>query len=182
MAAAAVGADEAAAAAHPAMPAHLVATRTRVAAAQVQNRLRIAAQRRTKGEPKAFAVGDDVLLLPPKRGKVGTALGRHRIVCRVVGITRSFGYTKYKLRSNAGMVEGSHKASALSTAPPSLARELTFSGTEKQGVPMVSLNVAAAAQPGGGACSRNCRCKKAGAACGRNCGCVTGKGGSCDNH
>ncbi|EFN53868.1 hypothetical protein CHLNCDRAFT_135995 [Chlorella variabilis] len=132
------------------MPAHLQATRSRVAAAQVKNRQRIAAQRRPKGEPKDFAVGDDVLLLPPKRGKVGKQLGRNRIVCRVVEIKRPFGVTMYRLRSGAGVVEGMHQASRLSKAPPSLASELTFSGTAQRGVPVVSLNVAMAAQPGGG--------------------------------
>ncbi|EFN53724.1 hypothetical protein CHLNCDRAFT_136283 [Chlorella variabilis] len=66
-----------------------------------------------------------------------------------------------------------HQASRLSKAPPSLASELTFSGTAQRGVPVVSLNVAMAAQPGGGkaavrcgcrgACTRNCSCKKNGA-------------------
>ncbi|EFN57762.1 expressed protein [Chlorella variabilis] len=138
------------AAPHPPMPAHLQATRSRVAAAQVKNRQRIAAQRRPKGEPKDFAVGDDVLLLPPKRGKVGKQLGRNRIVCRVVEIKRPFGVTMYRLRSGAGVVEGMHQASRLSKAPPSLASELTFSGTAQRGVPVVSLNVAMAAQPSGG--------------------------------
>ena len=180
------------AAPHPPMPAHLQATRSRVAAAQVKNRQRIAAQRRPKGEPKDSAVGDDVLLLPPKRGKVGKQLGRNRIVCRVVEIKRPFGVTMYRLRSGAGVVEGMHQASRLSKAPPSLASELTFSGTAQRGVPVVSLNVAMAAQPGGGkaavrcgcrgACTRNCSCKKNGARCGRHCGCITGKGGNCTNH
>ena len=180
------------AAPHPPMPAHLQATRSRVAAAQVKNRQRIAAQRRPKGEPKDFAVGDDVLLLPPKRGKVGKQLGRNRIVCRVVEIKRPFGVTMYRLRSGAGVVEGMHQASRLSKAPPSLASELTFSGTAQRGVPVVSLNVAMAAQPSGGkaavrcgcrgACTRNCSCKKNGARCGRHCGCITGKGGNCKNH
>ena len=163
-----------------------------MAAAQVKNRQRIAAQRRPKGEPKDFAVGDDVLLLPPKRGKVGKQLGRNRIVCRVVEIKRPFGVTMYRLRSGAGVVEGMHQASKLSKAPPSLASELTFSGTAQRGVPVVSLNVAMVAQPGGGkaavrcgcrgACTRNCSCKKNGARCGRHYGCITGKGGNCKNH
>ncbi|EFN55813.1 hypothetical protein CHLNCDRAFT_145317 [Chlorella variabilis] len=84
------------------------------------------------------------------RGKVGKQLGRNRIVCRVVEIKRPFGVTMYRLRSGAGVVEGMHQASRLSKAPPSLASELTFSGTAQRGVPVVSLNVAMAAQPGGG--------------------------------
>ncbi|EFN59324.1 hypothetical protein CHLNCDRAFT_137716 [Chlorella variabilis] len=66
------------------------------------------------------------------------------------GIKRPFGVTMYRLRSGAGVVEGMHQASRLSKAPPSLASELTFSGTAQRGVPVVSLNVAMAAQPGGG--------------------------------
>ena len=57
------------------MPAHLMATRSQVAAAHVKNRERIAAQRRPAGEPKNFSVGDAVLLVPQKCGKVGKAVG-----------------------------------------------------------------------------------------------------------
>ena len=181
-----------AAAAHPPMPAHLVATRSQVAAAQVKNRERIASQRRPSGEPKNFSVGDAVLLVPGKGGRVGKAVGPARPVCRVVAVTKPFGATLYRLRSNAGVVEGLHPAGRLLLAPPSSASELTFTGTDWRGLRKVSVKAARAAQPGAGTapvrcacrngCGQNCGCRRSNALCGRHCGCVTGNGRSCTNH
>ena len=181
-----------AAAACPPMPVHLLATRSRVAAAQVKNRERIAAQRRPRGEPKNFTVGDAVLMMPQKCGRVGKAVGRNRLVCRVVAVTRPFGVTLYRLRSSAGVVEGLHLADRLCSAPLSLASELNFSGTDWKGLPVVSVKVAMAAQSSSGkpavrcacrkGCGPSCSCRKSNALCGRHCGCVTGSGASCTNH
>ena len=181
-----------AAAACPPMPVHLLATRSRVAAAQVKNRERIAAQRRPRGEPKNFTVGDAVLMMPQKCGRVGKAVGRNRLVCRVVAVTRPFGVTLYRLRSSAGVVEGQHLADRLCSAPLSSASELNFSGTDWKRLPVVSVKVAMAAQTSSGkpavrcacrkGCGASCSCRKSNARCGRLCGCETGCGASCRNH
>ena len=186
------GGAAAAMAAHPPMPAHLMATRSQVAAAHVKNRERIAAQRRPAGEPKNFSVGDAVLLVPQKCGKVGKAVGPRRLVCRVVAVTKPFGGTMYRLRSNAGVVEGQHSAVRMRSAPPSSASKLNFTGTDWQGLRKVSVKAAMAAQPGAGTapvrcscrngCGPNCGCRRSNALCGRHCGCVTGNGRSCTNH
>jgi hypothetical protein len=186
------GRAAAATAAHPPMPAHLMATRSQVAAAHVKNRERIAAQRRPAGEPKNFSVGDAVLLVPQKCGKVGKAVGPKRLVCRVVAVTKPFGGTMYRLRSNAGVVEGQHSADRMCSAPPSSARKLNFTGTDWQGLRQVSVKAAMAAQPGAGTapvrcacrngCGPNCGCRRSNALCGRQCGSVTGNGRSCTNH
>jgi len=140
------GGAAAAMAAHPPMPAHLMATRSQVAAAHVKNRERIAAQRRPAGEPKNFSVGDAVLLVPQKCGKVGKAVGPRRLVCRVVAVTKPFGGTMYRLRSNAGVVEGQYSAVRMRSAPPSSASKLNFTGTDWQGLRKVSVKAAMAAQ------------------------------------
>lgn len=174
------------------LPAHLAPARAAVTAAHVKNRQRIAAQRRGKGEPKTFSTGDAVLLLPPKRGKVGSTIDRKRVVCRVVDVRHYGALPKYKLRCNAGMLQGTYDASQLSTAPISLAAELKFPGTDTQGVHIATLNQAVAAQRIGnagegcrcrGLCGPNCPCKKHSKICSRHdCRCQCSKGANCGNY
>jgi hypothetical protein len=111
----------------------------------------------------------------------------------VVKVTFPFGgnFKKFKLRSRAGVLEGIYPGAWLEAAPAASAAKLGFNGTAAEGVPEVSLNVAMAAEDGGGTsvscgcrgkCSSRCKCKQAGVLCGRACRCITGKGGSCENH
>lgn len=178
-----------------ALPEHLQEVRQQVAAAQEKNRQRIAGQRRPNGKPKDFAVGDAVLLLPPKCGKVGSMVGAKRVICRVVGITCPFGkLRKYQLRCNAGVLKETYPSSKLDKAVPALACHLSFDGVEVAGVPVVTAMAALQAERsrrGGGstvtacgcrgACGKGCKCKKHGVLCGRHCGCAHGKGGACGN-
>ena len=162
-----------------------------MAAAQQKNRTRIEAVRRPKGVPKNFAVGADVLLQAPKRGKVGRTIDRKRITCRVVAITKPFGLVKYKLRCNAGVLDGTYAASKLEPAPKQSAAELRFTGVGVSGVRSVTLNEAAAAQQAGcatvrcgcrGTCGRTCACRKKGVGCSRSCGCKACEGANCGNY
>lgn len=170
---------------------HLQATRAAVMAAQDTRAQRVQAVRRRHGEPKDFVVGDAVLLLPPKRGRCGRPVGPKRIVCRVVGLQRFHGMTKFRLRCNAGVLNGYHCGAELKRAPSSAAEKLQFAGTEVEGVPKVTLDKAWAAEDGAtasvkcrcrGKCGKGCACKKANVPCSRNCGCIAGKGGNCCNH
>lgn len=154
------------------------------------NRHRIASVRRAHGVDKDFDVGDDVLLLPPKRGKQRTTVAPKRIVCRVVGV-RSYGsLVMYKLRCNAGLLQSTYPARRLDAAPKACADKLRFTDAEP-GEVTASLNEAQAAESGGvwetrcqcrGKCGKNCKCKNAGVVCGRHCGCLTCHGGNCGNY
>ena len=172
------------------LPPHLIGTRAAVAAAQVKRAERCASQRRRKGEPKNFNIGDAVLLKPPKMGKVGKTIGPNRLVCRVVGTTQCFkGVIKYKLRCNAGVLGDTWAPHQLRLAPAAAAAKLQFSGTDVTGVPKVTVTAAMKELSGGGvhcrcrsACGNNCACKKAGVTCGRHCGCKSCKGMNCGNY
>ena len=100
------GGAAAAMAAHPPMPAHLMATRSQVAAAHVKNRERIAAQRRPAGEPKNLSSGDAVLLVPQKCGTVGKAGGPRRAAVRLAGVDKPVGGTQLPRRTIRGGVVG----------------------------------------------------------------------------
>jgi hypothetical protein len=173
------------------LPPHLVEVRAAVAEAHVRNRRAIEAVRRPKGVAKDFAVGNAVLLLPPKRGRVGSTIDPRKIVCRVVDVTNSFGYTKYKLRCNAGVLPGQYAAAALEKAPHASEEKLRFEGTAVEGVPTTSLDKAVTAETGGatvfcecrGACGKRCPCKQHGVTCSRGgCNCKTCNGLNCGNY
>lgn len=160
-------------------------------AAQDKRAERVRQVRRRNGVPKDFAVGDCVLLLPPKRGRIGRQVGPRRIVCRVVGHQRYGGLVKFKLRCNAGVINGCHPGAALEKAPAEAAAKLGFAGVEVQGVPAVTLDKAWSAEAGAATvvkcrcrnkCSKGCPCKKAGTLCSRACGCMACKGANCGNH
>jgi len=174
------------------LPAHLQATREKVAVELAKNAQRIAAVRRPKGEAKTFAVGDAVLLLPSKLGRVGRRIGPKKILCRVCAIMAQSGHvTMYKLRCNAGVLPGHYQVKAMQAAPPAAAARLQFEGVEHKGVPQTTLKQAQHAEPGGAAvvscgctgkkCGARCACKKQGAKCSRDCLCTYGKGGNCGN-
>ena len=170
------------------LPAHVAATRAAVATAQDKNRHRIASQRRPGGKPKNFKIGDPVLLKPPKCGRVGSTIDPKRIVCRVVGTAKHF-TVQYKLRCNAGVLQGSYAADYLSRAPPQSAAQLSFMGVEVEGVRVLSLSAAKHELHGvgvhcrcRGACGKHCACLKSGVLCGRHCGCKTSKGHNCGNY
>jgi hypothetical protein len=170
------------------LPAHLSAVRRTVGERHEKNRGRIASQRRRGGKLKKFEVGDCVLLLPQKFGRIGTTIDPKRIVCRVVGIQSGFGMRKYQLRCNVGLLEGTYFDKQLEPAPPASEQQLTFTGVETKGVPCTTLKNAVASQRIAGApnpcgcrgkCGSNCRCKKHGSVCSRECGC---KALRCGNH
>lgn len=160
-------------------------------AAQEKRAQRVQAVRRRKGVPKNFAVGDAVLMLPPKRGRVSRPLGPKRVVCRVISQQRYGGMTKYKVRCNAGIIAGYQFVAALDKAPAEAAAKLRFDGVGVEGVPEVSYDTALAAKAGSiasikcrcnGKCTSRCSCKKAGVLCSRACGCPACKGINCGNH
>lgn len=171
---------------------------TRAATLRAQDRRaqRVQSVRRSGGVPKNFQVGDVVLLRPPKRGRAGNAPGPKRIICRVVGHQRfgsggSGGMTKFKLRCNAGLLNGYHFAAALDQAPAASAAKLTFTDSETAGVQPCSLDVAWAAEAGAvvavrcrckNKCGSSCACSKAGRRCSRNCTCPACRGKNCGNN
>lgn len=170
---------------------HHQATRAAVMVAQEKRAQRTQAVRRRNGEPKDFAVGDAVLLLPSKCGRVGRPVGPKRIVCRVVGRQHFAGMVKFKLRCNAGLLGGYYFGAHLKKAQAPSAAKLKFAGSEVEGVPTVTLAKAWAAEDGAtasvrcqcrGQCGKNCACRKAKKLCSRTCGCVAGKGHNCKNH
>ena len=176
-----------------ALPPHLAAVRAAVARGHEKNRRRIAGQRRRRGVVKEFAVGDAVTLLPAKMGKVGRPIGERRVTCRVVQVTNRFGQLlQYKLRCNAGVLDGVYPAARLERAVPRAAAKLNFTGVEYKGLPTVSAKQALQAAPANkptlscnckGACStQRCTCMKHGKRCGRHCGCKTRHGANCGNH
>ena len=166
------------------LPPHLVAVRQAAAASLQSNGRRITSQRRRGGEPKVFAVGDAVLVLPQKCGTAGgSTISPRHLVGRVVSAhgtgTHGVRSIKYKVRSNAGLVKGLHFPDRLKMAPPKLAAQLTFAaGQSTAGLPTVKF-AGAKARRGGtalrcgcrGKCGRHCACKKAGHCCSRSCGC-----------
>jgi hypothetical protein len=162
-----------------------------VVVAQDKRAQRVRSVRRSKGVPKNYERGDCVLLLPPKRGRCGRPVGPKRIVCRVVGMQRFGGLTKFKLRCNAGIIKGYQFAASLEKAPAAAAAKLHFSGTDTASVPVVGLDKAWAAEDGAAAtikcrcrskCGKSCACRKSGALCSRNCGCSACSGANCGNH
>lgn len=105
-----------------------------------RNRRRIAKQGGKGGA--SFAVGEAVLLKPPKMGKVGSTIDATRIVCRVVEVVESTG--KYKLRCNSGLIHGTYGGGeALRLAPFAAAAMLTFPANAScDGVPAIGLTAA----------------------------------------
>ncbi len=144
-----------------------------------KNRKRIAAQGRNGKKAKTFSVGDNVLMVPQKCGHAGGAtIDPQSIVCRVVGVQRPGGNTKYKLRCNSGVLEGLFFPSQMRTAPQLSAATLSFEGVETEGVAAVSLANAKAGQRVGGVAAAPCRCRgkctqrcKCKGSCSRACGC-----------
>lgn len=160
--------------------------RQSAAASLQRNGRRIISQRRRGGVSKVFAEGDAVLVLPQKCGTAGgSTISPRHIVGRVVGApivgTHGVRATKYKVRSNAGLVKGLHFSERLKKAPPELAAQLTFpAGQSTAGVPTVKFAGAKARRGGAGMapqcgcrgkCGLRCACKTAGHSCSRSCGC-----------
>ena len=173
------------------LPAHLVAVRAEVREQRRKSARRVAKARSSTGVVKVFNVGDAVLLLPPKGGRVGSTIDRKRLVCRVVAVTNGFGLARYRLRCNAGVLEKTHAAASLEKANERLAAELRFDGVEWRGMKTIKPKAALAAQQNGaatvdcrcrGPCGKNCACKKARVLCSRNCGCKACKGANCGNY
>lgn len=105
-----------------------------------RNRRRIAKQGGKGGA--SFAVGEAVLLKPPKMGKVGSTIDASRIVCRVVEVVESTG--KYRLRCNSGILASTYGGGEeLRPAPVASAATLTFPANAScDGVPSIGLTAA----------------------------------------
>jgi hypothetical protein len=164
----------------------LAAVREHVAAAQERNCERIEGQRRQRGKPKDFQVGDLVFLKLPLA--VRGPLDQPNLLCRVLDVDNR---SLFKLRCNSGILNDRYHAEELSRAPAAAAAGLTFEGLGRRGVPKVAIAAAAATQHVGAAavrcacrkgCTSRCACKKAGVLCSRECKCPTGCGHSCENY
>jgi hypothetical protein len=177
---------------HP-VRSNLTAARERAAAAGVKNRQRIAGQHKPNGEPKDFQVGDAVLLALP-RG-VHSGLADSKLICRIVQINDYRGTpSRFKLRCNTGLLKDTYTPSELSDGSAAAA-DLSFTDTQRQGIPTVTVKEAAsaaAAQRRQGrpaqatcgcksGCNARCPCRKNNRLCSRDCKCKAHKG-SCENY
>jgi hypothetical protein len=130
-------------------------------------------------------VGDNVVLQPAKKGKVGNPVGPKRILARVVGVSKPFGAYKYQLRCNTGVLPDTYFQNQLRAAVPQRAAELQFEGVAVQGVRMTTErearggHVSCSCRRDGGKCGPTCPCRPS--LCGRHCGCKHGKGANCGN-
>ncbi|KAL4424290.1 hypothetical protein ABPG75_001591 [Micractinium tetrahymenae] len=142
------------------LPPHLAAVRQQTAVAQQKRAKRCESVRRAKGERKAFAVGDNVLLTPPKCGRVGQPVGPKKIVCRIVSAVRPYGskLVKYKLRCNAGVIQGTFAGAKLTLASEQRAKQLQFAGVQFTSVVEVTVRVAHDRERGAAAIKR-CGCR-----------------------
>lgn len=129
------------------LPEYWRSTQAKLDVMHAKNRQRISSQRRSTGEPKLWEVGTAVLLRPAGMGQVGKPIDPTKIVCRITGIRTYGASTQYQLRCNEGVLEGTFKPNQLELAPrgsvagpvANTERELTFSGTDTEGVPTLKV-------------------------------------------
>jgi hypothetical protein len=167
----------------------LAAARARVAERQPSVWRKIERPRNPRGaEAKEFTVGDCVMLVmaPGQTPKSQW----NKLPCRVV---KAHAGGTYTLRANPGLLPHRYPGHELVPAPQNEG-DLNFTDTRVQGIPVLPVREAAAAEHAAtrsghkpavtcgcrSGCNARCPCRKAGKTCGRDCKCPAKKS-TCSN-